>query len=705
MKGRYFSRTLLLATAVMAVPSLSSFAERRRQPQQSQEKHEEKQSDQPVELKADLVQLRAVVTDRTGKVIDNLSKDDFQVMENGVPQQVSFFSIERVGGGPGSAAPGSVETPSATPPSRAAASAGRVVVLFVDTLHLSTSSFMAAKQQLKRFVDEQMTDQDTVAVVTTAVSLGGLQRFTKDRNLLRMALDKMSFRGGTRSAFTPYLASSVLQEDPRAIKLAIQVVIAEEGYVPVNDAVDKAYVMQRASLILAGDANTRRATLSTLREICGRLADLPGQRIVAVVSDGFATLDEGGKTETLDTSAVTGRASLHGVVLYSFGAEGLATPAETQATSRLTGSDIMTFMADSDLDRQQVMRTLAAETGGEVFLHTNNMNKSLQAMLDNNQVYYSLAYYPPDDKNPKKTRSIAVRVKDHPEYTVRAQKGYLPDDRKPEDAAMTPQQRLFQAMISPVPSTAIGVASSAYFLERESDDAQVTVSVHIDGSTLQYQRQEQNYLVHCEVAGSIFDRDGKLIDSFAETVQATFTAQELERAKARGYRYSRRLSFKPGLYDVRIGVREAGSELIGTAASSIEVPDVSAGKPVLSSVFLTETEQEAPPIEIVSARIAPGTPRFKKGDATSYRFVIYNMDPAADSDATVCTDVVQGEKVIRTSQVRLADVEMPRNGSGVEAGGALEPGLARGSYTLRVTIKDAKLKEMARQMVDFEVGP
>jgi VWFA-related protein len=705
MKGKYLSRTLLLAVAVMAAPSLSSFAERPRRPPESQEKHEEKQSGRPVKLKADLVQLRAVITDRTGKVIDNLSKDDFQVMENGAPQQISFFSIDRVGGGPASAAPGSVEAPSATPPARAAVSAGRVVVLFVDTLHLSTSSFMAAKQQLKRFVDEQMTDQDTVAVVTTAGGLGALQRFTKDRNLLRMALDKMSFHSEKRSAFTSYLASRVLEEDPRAIQLAVQVVIVEDGYVHVSYELDKGYVMQRASLILAADANTRRATLSTLKAICDRLADLPGQRIVAVVSDGFTTRDEGGKTETLDTSAVTGRASLHGVVLYSFGAEGLATPAETQATSQLTGPDIITFMADSDLERQQVMRTLAAETGGEALLHTNNMNKSLQAMLDNNRVYYSLAYYPPDDNKPKKTRSIAVRVKNHPEYTVRAQKGYLPDELKPEEAAMTPQQRLFQAMIAPIPSTAIGVASSSYFLERESDDAQVTVSVHIDGSTLQYQKQDQNYLVHCEVAGSILDRDGKLIDSFAETVQATFTAQELERAKANGYRYSRRLTLKPGLYDVRIGVREAGSELIGTATSSVEVPDLSTGKPALSSVFLTETEQDAPPIEIVSARLAPGAPRFKKGDAASYRFVIYDMDPTADSDATVCTDVIQGEKVIHTSEVRLADVEMPRNGSGVEAGGALEPGLAPGNYTLRVTIKDAKSKEMARQTVDFEVGP
>ena len=53
--------------------------------------------DQPVRLKADLIEVRAVVTDGNDRVVDNLKAEDFELLENGRPQQINFFSLERVG--------------------------------------------------------------------------------------------------------------------------------------------------------------------------------------------------------------------------------------------------------------------------------------------------------------------------------------------------------------------------------------------------------------------------------------------------------------------------------------------------------------------------------------------------------------------------------------------------------------------------------
>jgi hypothetical protein len=55
------------------------------------------QQEVSIKVKTELVQLRAVVTDRRGQLIDNLSKADFVLLEDGKPQDVSFFSLERVG--------------------------------------------------------------------------------------------------------------------------------------------------------------------------------------------------------------------------------------------------------------------------------------------------------------------------------------------------------------------------------------------------------------------------------------------------------------------------------------------------------------------------------------------------------------------------------------------------------------------------------
>ena len=109
----------------------------------------------------------------------------------------------------------------------------------------------------------------------------------------------------------------------------------------------------------------------------------------------------------------------------------------------------------------------------------------LKKMLNANSVYYAIGYYPQITRTTTKYRNIKVRVKDHAEYKIRTQKGYQPlAPEKDADVAATPQKKLFQAMIAPLPVTAINVTSSANFLALTEDDAQVTLQVHIAGDSL-----------------------------------------------------------------------------------------------------------------------------------------------------------------------------------------------------------------------------
>ena len=63
----------------------------------AQQPSTQKPDDQDViRINTDLVQVRAVVTDRKGQLIDNLKQDDFEILENGIPQRVSFFTLERI---------------------------------------------------------------------------------------------------------------------------------------------------------------------------------------------------------------------------------------------------------------------------------------------------------------------------------------------------------------------------------------------------------------------------------------------------------------------------------------------------------------------------------------------------------------------------------------------------------------------------------
>ncbi len=49
-----------------------------------------------IKVQTDLMEVRAVVTDRKGNIIENLKHEDFELLENGKQQEISFFSISKV---------------------------------------------------------------------------------------------------------------------------------------------------------------------------------------------------------------------------------------------------------------------------------------------------------------------------------------------------------------------------------------------------------------------------------------------------------------------------------------------------------------------------------------------------------------------------------------------------------------------------------
>src|SRR5215831_18054854 len=89
--------------------------------------------DQSVQLQSQLLEIHAVVTDKQGHIIKNLKKEDFELLENKNPQEISFFSMEdladktRIPSNPGviTSGPGGKSIVSTETPARTA-------VLYID---------------------------------------------------------------------------------------------------------------------------------------------------------------------------------------------------------------------------------------------------------------------------------------------------------------------------------------------------------------------------------------------------------------------------------------------------------------------------------------------------------------------------------------------------------------------------------------------
>src|SRR5262249_9282455 len=179
-----------------------------------------------VRITTTLVQVDAVVTDKSGRQITDLRPDDFLVLQEGRPQRVAHLSyIATRSATTESTAKPAPTAKSSTPPVPVHLrpdQVRRTIALVVDDLGLSFASTAFVRKTLTRYVNEQMQPGDLVAIIRTSAGAGALQQFTNDRRQLLAAIDELRWHPigrGVVSAFTPEPTDELAQAaqgDPRA---------------------------------------------------------------------------------------------------------------------------------------------------------------------------------------------------------------------------------------------------------------------------------------------------------------------------------------------------------------------------------------------------------------------------------------------------------------------------------------------------------
>ncbi|MGH9844855.1 MAG: VWA domain-containing protein, partial [Blastocatellia bacterium] len=439
---------LLPALALIATASISSVHS-----QERKEKQQKPADETLVRIETELVQIDVVVVDKAGKLVRDLRREDFDLYEDGKKQQVSHFAVgtatkpakwlsleKKKASGEPAAAPAEI-------------TAGRYIVLAVDDYHLAPENLILTKRTLLKFINEQMVAGDQVAIVTTSGNIGMFQQFTNERGVLERAITRLNVQTrNVTSSFdvpriTDYQAEMIDRNDQDAIEVAVQEILRLEPPPPtpgrgggrsapnadgMTSPRERAMQQARskARMIVAQNANYTRVTLSTLESVIRSLSALPGRKMMVLVSDGFF-LGGSSSSQIYDIRRITDAATRAGVVIYSIDARGLvATPPGGDASDPGV-VDPVTAGARARLDMSAVdakrdgMYALAADTGGKAFFNNNDLNAGLQRVLDDNEVYYVLAYEPPVSRRDGRFHQIEVRIADRPELKARTRKGYL----------------------------------------------------------------------------------------------------------------------------------------------------------------------------------------------------------------------------------------------------------------------------------------
>jgi VWFA-related protein len=686
---------------------------------------QQKEDETTLKLTTELIEVRAVVTDKAGNPISGLTKDDFELLENDKQQEIGFFAFTRVlSKGESVAATGQPLPPSAALANAATAKPARSIVLFADNSHISTSNLLFLKQALRRFIDDKLGEQDLTALITSFGTLGLGEQFTRDRRLLRYAAERLSVGPGEGpSLFTPYLASLVNRDDREGLNEAIRLLREEDGLTNTDPRIMIQMAKARASEVLSVASYRSRTSLLTLRSVIDRLAQMPGQRLLVLFSDGFTLLDNTGRFDSNELQNVTSRAARSGVVIYSIDSRGLAGPPGMSAESRTQPNFGIASAGERDL--QDGLNALAADTGGKFFRNTNDLSSAAKQALDDNEVYYTLAYYPAEEGNANKFRKLTIRVKGHPEYRIRTQKGYLPSAlaKNKIEAAKTPEQRLVQRMIEPLPVAELGVVATADDVEIQADPSQVTLKVTVDGTSITPQPEVNGIQkMELKIATLVFDKTGKQVFNLLQTIDGNLRPGSYERIRAGGFHYFKRLALKPGFYQIRVGVFEPKTERTGTATALVQVPDLKSKKLTLSSLQLSvmAPEQEAaataqtkdssntaPTNDKVNDKVVQGIRFFQRKQPFIYALRLYQnaSQNTPLEELELQTEIWHNDKAVSKSEwFPVTSRILDRDAKGLTLAGQLQLlNFQDGIYELRLNVRVKGKKSGAQRIAVFGV--
>jgi VWFA-related protein len=369
-----------------------------------------------------VVNVDVVVSDRDGKPVTGLTKDDFEIFENKKPQVITNFYEVR-GGVP--AESGAGNGPATLRP--------RSFILFIDNRAMHPLLRKHVTDELAKFVDTAVGPNDQVSVVTWDGTFRMLTPLTGDRAAVRKAIDIVARTGTPMSARTDFQR--------------VQAECTQQRGIPIKTAYDLCIgslrsETQRMTMYSRLMLNAVEVAMSTVAGVEGRkvlvlagtdLPAQPGQEMFQWANArfqpymrGFDAAIEHAPTEYSDQQraaleSIAKAANASGVTLYPISA---LMPNDLNSVQNPTAIDDggTELLRSGNTDDAHEM--LARMTGGTA-APLSRMPALLDTVRRDLDSYYSLGYRPSLDQrgDQRGDRPIAVRTRNRA-YTVRARQSY-----------------------------------------------------------------------------------------------------------------------------------------------------------------------------------------------------------------------------------------------------------------------------------------
>ena len=521
------------------------------------------------------------VTDKQGRPIEDLTAKDFSLTEDGVPQQIRFFELQKL--------PEHPEAPvAATQPENihiydklghthiAPEHTGstryknrRLLALYFDMTAMPPGDQLRALSAAIKFVRTQMSPADLIAILRYAGgSVDVLQDFTADRDRLLSILETMVVGEGQG---------------------------LDESVSDASNSDTGAAFGQDDSEFNIFNTDRQLSALQTAAKLLGQLSE---KKSLLYFASGLRL---NGLNNQAQLHATINEAIRAGVTFWPIDARGLVAEAPLGDATKGSPGNIGMYSGAAALattmnfqQSQDTLYALASDTGGKALFDFNDLTKGILEAERAVASYYIIGYYTTNTNPDGKFRRIKISLIGGTAANLDYRQGYFTSKQFSKFTAADKERQLEDALMLPDPITDLTIAMEVDYFQLNRAEYFVPVIVKIPGRELALAKRGGAEHTLIDFIGEVKDSFGTTISNVRDKVNVKLsdaTASELEK---RPIEYDTGFTLLPGKYVLKLLARDAETGRIGTYQTSFVIPNLNKDdkKIAISSVVLSSQRVE-----------------------------------------------------------------------------------------------------------------
>jgi VWFA-related protein len=527
-----------------------------------------------LKVQSDLVLTNVVVRDKhTGAVVRGLTAKDFTVLENGKPQTIQTFDFQSIdqaaplneaiiSGKEGQLVLGKNPTGVVTGD---ALRNHRLVILFFDLTSMQPDDLTRSVEAAKNYINRQMQAADLVAAVSLNASLSVDQDFTANKQALLAAVS--SYDSTQQAGFQPGATTTANQTEDAS------------SFTPDESEYN--------------DINTDRQ-LYAIAQIAKSLAYINQKKSLLYFSGG---IQRDGIENEASLRSATNAAVRANLSIYSADMRGLQaiSPLGDASTGSIRGASAYNGQAsqnnlDANFNSQEVLSTLAADTGGKFYGDSNDFAPAFQAMENDTAQYYVIGFRSTNPARDGRYRKLQIKL-NRADVKLEYRPGYYAPADYQHSNHEDRERQLTEQLESDLPATDVPVYMAAYYFQLAPDRYYIPVSLIVPGSQIPFVKGGDRDKATIDIIGEVKDMAGRAEGEVRQTVKLAIDQQQ--QVSRKNVQYTTNFTLPPGKYHLKFVVRENVTGHMGSFETDINVPDLAKAPMKLSSVLLASQRQPA----------------------------------------------------------------------------------------------------------------